>query len=100
MSRFLYTFVRCQTESCLLITLDSWWSLLTPVVCPIIKYVLRSNRRPKTCKADSQFEKLCRKTVALPVLSQIAQNMRPYGGLGAHRKFSTTLRVRLDGTTL
>ena len=51
------------------LTLDTWWSLLTPVVCQIIKYVYRPNMAPKTYKADSQFEKLCRKTVVLPACS-------------------------------
>ena len=45
------------------LTLDTWWSLLTPVICQIIKYVLWPNRGPKTYKADSQLKKLRRKTV-------------------------------------
>ena len=56
---------------------------------------------PKTYKADSQFEKLCRKTVVL--LACFEPNCSKYdlmAGWEYTESLAPPLRVRLDGTTL
>ena len=56
---------------------------------------------PKTYKADSQFEKLCRKTVVLLACSE--PNCSKYdlmASWGHIESLAPPLRIRLDGTTL
>ena len=56
---------------------------------------------PKTYKADSQFEKLCRKTVVLLAYSE--PNCSKYDlmtGWGHTESLLPPLQIRLDGTTL
>ena len=56
---------------------------------------------PKMYKADSQFEKLCRKTVVLLACSE--PNCSKYdlmAGWGHTESLAPPLRIRLDGTTL
>ena len=56
---------------------------------------------PKTHKADSQFEKLWRKTVVLLACSE--PNCPKYdlmAGWGHTESLAPPLRIQLDGTTL
>ena len=55
------------------LTLDSWWSLLTPVVCQIIKYISGLIGDRKRTKQTHNMKHYAEKpSFCWPVLSQIA----------------------------